>query len=61
MWVTPDEPGSNQVRYGTSDKKYDFTAQGSAVKNYTFYNYKSGYLHQCLVDDLEVFIHGIIP
>lgn len=53
MWVTPDEPGSNQVRYGTSEKKYDFTAQGSAVKNYTFYNYKSGYLHQCLVDDLE--------
>ncbi|GKG02368.1 bifunctional purple acid phosphatase 26-like protein, partial [Tanacetum coccineum] len=57
MWVTPDEPGSNQVRYGTSEKKYDFTAQGSPVKNYTFYNYKSGYLHQCLVDDLKVFVY----
>lgn len=53
IWVTPDEPGLNQVRYGTSEKKYDFTAQGSEVKNYTFYNYNSGYLHQCLINNLE--------
>ncbi|KAK3039972.1 hypothetical protein RJ639_027162 [Escallonia herrerae] len=51
-WVTPDEPGPSQVRYGTSEKKYDFTAEGM-VKNYTFYNYNSGYIHECLVDGLE--------
>ncbi|XP_022886207.1 bifunctional purple acid phosphatase 26-like isoform X2 [Olea europaea var. sylvestris] len=51
-WVTPDKPGSNQVRYGLSDGKYDFTAEGT-VQNYTFYNYKSGYIHQCLIGGLE--------
>lgn len=51
-WVTPDEPGTSQVRYGTSEKKYDFAAEGK-FKNYTFYNYTSGYIHHCLVDNLE--------
>lgn len=52
-WVTADKPGSSRVQYGTSDKKYDFKAYGT-VTNYTFYNYKSGYIHHCLVDGLEV-------
>ncbi|XP_076957030.1 bifunctional purple acid phosphatase 26-like [Bidens hawaiensis] len=52
IWVTPNEPGSNQVRYGKSEKQYEFTAEGT-VKQYTFYNYTSGYIHQCLVNDLE--------
>lgn len=52
-WITPDEPGSSQVRYGLSEGKYDFTAEGT-VTNYTFYNYKSGYIHQCLVTGLQV-------
>ncbi|KAJ4707855.1 Purple acid phosphatase [Melia azedarach] len=51
-WVTPDEPGFNTVQYGKSDKKFDFTAVGT-VTNYNFYKYKSGYIHHCLVDDLE--------
>ncbi|XP_016509637.1 bifunctional purple acid phosphatase 26 [Nicotiana tabacum] len=51
-WITPDEPGSSQVRYGLSEGKYDFTAEGT-VTNYTFYNYKSGYIHQCLVTGLQ--------
>ncbi|KAL7093443.1 hypothetical protein ACP275_11G041300 [Erythranthe tilingii] len=51
-WVTPDEPGSNKVQYGLSEGKYDFTAEGT-VQNYTFYDYKSGYIHQCLVDGLQ--------
>jgi len=54
--VTPDEPGTNKVQYGVSKKKYDFTAEGT-VKNYTFYNYKSGYIQQCLVDGLEVIVN----
>ncbi|XP_021990153.1 bifunctional purple acid phosphatase 26 [Helianthus annuus] len=51
-WVTPDEPGSNQVKYGKEEKNYDFTAEGT-VKSYTFYNYTSGFIHECLIDDLE--------
>ncbi|GAV60536.1 Metallophos domain-containing protein/Metallophos_C domain-containing protein [Cephalotus follicularis] len=51
-WVTPDEPGSSNVQYGTSGKKYGLIAEGT-VTNYTFYNYKSGYIHHCLVDGLE--------
>ncbi|XP_059461223.1 bifunctional purple acid phosphatase 26-like isoform X2 [Corylus avellana] len=51
-WVTTDEPGNTKVQYGISKEKYDFTAEGT-VTNYTFYNYKSGYIHHCLVDGLE--------
>lgn len=52
-WVTPDEPGPNSVQYGTSDNSYEFTAEGT-VTNYTFYQYKSGYIHHCLLSDLKV-------
>ena len=52
-WVTPDEPGSNHVQYGTSKDEYKTSAEGT-VTNYTFYTYKSGYIHHCLVDGLEV-------
>ncbi|KAH9799014.1 Bifunctional purple acid phosphatase 26 [Citrus sinensis] len=51
-WVTPNELGSNRVQYGKLEKKYDSSAEGT-VTNYTFYKYKSGYIHHCLVDDLE--------
>ncbi|XP_059658175.1 bifunctional purple acid phosphatase 26-like isoform X2 [Cornus florida] len=51
-WVTTDEPGSSKVQYGTSQKKYDFSADGT-MTNYTFYKYKSGYIHHCLVDGLQ--------
>ena len=55
-WITADEPGSNKVRYGLSDGKYHFTAEG-VMQKYTFYNYTSGYIHHCLLDDLQVAIH----
>ncbi|XP_059635178.1 bifunctional purple acid phosphatase 26-like isoform X2 [Cornus florida] len=51
-WVTADEPGPSKVLYGTSEKNYGFTAEGT-MTNYTFYNYTSGYIHHCLVDGLE--------
>ncbi|CAN1290030.1 Bifunctional purple acid phosphatase 26 [Linum perenne] len=51
-WVTPQEPGSSTVQYGKSEKTYESTAQGT-VANYTFYKYKSGYIHRCLLDKLE--------
>ncbi|KAL0334008.1 UNVERIFIED_CONTAM: Bifunctional purple acid phosphatase 26, partial [Sesamum angustifolium] len=59
-WVTANEPGSNRVRVGLSEGKYDVVAEGT-VHNYTFYNYKSGYIHQCLVDDLQVQIYKPLP
>ena len=54
-WVTADEPGSSKVQYGTSEKKYEFTAEGKMI-NYTFYEYNSGYIHHVLIDGLEVII-----
>ncbi|XP_077237977.1 purple acid phosphatase 26 isoform X2 [Tasmannia lanceolata] len=51
-WVTMAEPGPSEVLYGTSDHQYDHRAEGK-VTNYTFYDYKSGYIHHCLVDNLE--------
>jgi hypothetical protein len=51
-WVTPEEPGPSEVFYG-KEKQYDQKAEGTTT-NYTFYNYKSGYIHHCLVDGLEV-------
>ncbi|XP_023530030.1 bifunctional purple acid phosphatase 26-like [Cucurbita pepo subsp. pepo] len=51
-WVTSDDPGHNSVHYGTSDENYEFTAEGT-VTNYTFYKYKSGYIHHCHVGDLK--------
>ncbi|KAK0571663.1 hypothetical protein LWI29_019638 [Acer saccharum] len=51
-WVTTDEPGISKVQYGTSENKYEFTAEGT-MRNYTFYKYKSGYIHHCPVDGLE--------
>ncbi|EEF31627.1 Purple acid phosphatase precursor, putative [Ricinus communis] len=38
-WVTPDEPGSNQVKYGKSEKHYDSVAEGTYD---TKYYYKLG-------------------
>lgn len=52
-WVTADEPCCSNVKYGLLDNKYEFSAQG-IVTNYTFSGYKSGYIHHCLVDGLEV-------
>ncbi|KAL8502702.1 hypothetical protein ACS0TY_021717 [Phlomoides rotata] len=51
-WITTREPGSNTVRYGLSEGKYNFTAEGT-VQRYMFYNYKSGFIHQCLLDGLQ--------
>ncbi|MCH88975.1 purple acid phosphatase-like protein, partial [Trifolium medium] len=51
-WVTPDEPGSSRVQFGTSEDKFQASAEGT-VSNYTFGEYKSGYIHHCLVEGLE--------
>lgn len=52
-WVTALEPTRSEVFYGKQEKRYDRKAKGR-MTNYTFYNYRSGYIHHCLVDGLEV-------
>lgn len=54
-WVTTEEPGPSKVQYGTSDKTYEYAAEGTTTR-YTFYKYQSGYIHHCFVDGLEVFV-----
>jgi hypothetical protein len=51
-WVTVAEPGTSEVLYGKNEHQYDQRVEGT-VTNYTFYDYKSGYIHHCLVDGLE--------
>ncbi|CAA7406940.1 unnamed protein product [Spirodela intermedia] len=51
-WITFEEPGSNKVLYSSVEHQYGHTAEAK-VLNYTYFNYKSGYIHHCLVDGLE--------
>ena len=54
-WVTPDEAGPSHVQYGTSKSNLQTSKEGT-VANYTFYNYKSGYIHHCLIEGLTVIL-----
>ncbi|CAN6439362.1 unnamed protein product [Victoria cruziana] len=51
-WVTTSERGSNTVLYGTAKHKRKFRAEGS-VTSYKFYNYTSGFIHHCHINDLD--------
>ncbi|XP_030544519.2 bifunctional purple acid phosphatase 26-like [Rhodamnia argentea] len=51
-WVTPDAPGLSIVHFGTSPERYPLSAEGT-MTNYSFHNYKSGYIHHCLLEGLE--------
>lgn len=57
-WVTESEPGTSEVWYGAVEHEFEHKAEGKNT-NYTFYNYKSGYIHHCLVDGLEVLIYHV--
>ncbi|KAI3769716.1 hypothetical protein L6452_00829 [Arctium lappa] len=51
-WVTVDEPGSSTVVYWPQDgtKKDQTTGQ---ISTYKYYNYTSGYIHHCTLNNLE--------
>ncbi|XP_072951798.1 purple acid phosphatase 2-like [Typha angustifolia] len=51
-WVTPTEPGSSKVLYGTSAKNLDKSSEGSYTR-YKYYNYTSGYIHHCTLKNLK--------
>ncbi|XP_078437714.1 purple acid phosphatase 26 [Wolffia australiana] len=51
-WTTFEEPGSNELLYSSVPHQYDQRAEAK-VLNYTYYTYKSGYIHHCQVDGLE--------
>jgi len=56
--VTPDEPGPSHVQYGTSESNFQTSLEAS-VTNYSFHEYKSGYIHHCLIEGLEVIVDQI--
>ncbi|KAI5078548.1 hypothetical protein GOP47_0006219 [Adiantum capillus-veneris] len=51
-WITPSEPGSNRVYYGKKKGMYPEFAEGSVLQ-YKFYNYTSGFIHHCTIENLE--------
>lgn len=51
-WLTSAEPGSSEVFYDTVEHNYKHRAKGN-VTTYTFFNYTSGFIHHCLINDLE--------
>ncbi|KAH9326893.1 hypothetical protein KI387_007071, partial [Taxus chinensis] len=51
-WVTPSEPGSSTVLYGTEESMYNYSANG-IVTSYKYYNYTSGYIHHCTLENLK--------
>ncbi|KAJ4792449.1 Purple acid phosphatase [Rhynchospora pubera] len=51
-WVTPKEPGSSTVLYGTSEDKLDKSAKGK-YGQYKYYNYTSGFIHHATLRHLK--------
>ncbi|XP_061350737.1 purple acid phosphatase 2-like isoform X2 [Gastrolobium bilobum] len=52
-WITPDEPGSSTVIYWAEDSKFKWQAYGFFL-TYKYFNYTSGYIHHCTIQNLEV-------
>ena len=58
-WITPSEIGSETVHYGLEKGDYMYSAKGT-VTQYTFYNYTSGFIHHCKIENLKVIFHHLI-
>ena len=51
-WVTPSHAAS-EVRYGIKKGVHPWEAKGE-TRQYTFYNYTSGYIHHVTIGNLQV-------
>jgi hypothetical protein len=52
-WVTVEAEGNSTVLYGRAmDKTLDLAAEGT-VTRYIYYNYTSGYIHHCTLDQQD--------
>ncbi|KGN62641.1 purple acid phosphatase 2 [Cucumis sativus] len=51
-WVTPDKPGSNRVVYWAENSGIRNHAEGYFT-SYKYFNYTSGYIHHCTIENLE--------
>ncbi|CAK9148231.1 unnamed protein product [Ilex paraguariensis] len=51
-WITPDEPGSSTVLYWAENSQLKNSADGLVV-TYKYFNYTSGYIHHCTIQNLE--------
>ncbi|KAL8116129.1 hypothetical protein AgCh_022579 [Apium graveolens] len=51
-WITMDEPGSNTVLYW-SEKNWNKNKANGIVTTYKYYNYTSGYIHHCTINNLK--------
>ncbi|XP_075485371.1 purple acid phosphatase 2-like [Primulina tabacum] len=51
-WITPNEPGSNQVIYWDETSLIKRSAEAIVVR-YNFYNYTSGYIHHASIEKLK--------
>lgn len=56
-WVTPKKTGSNLVLYGKANDKHKLISALAKVTTYKYYNYTSGFIHHCTLNDLEVYIY----
>lgn len=52
-WITPYLLESPFVYYGTEKENYSFTVTAELTTVYTAYNYTSGFIHHCTLEDLE--------
>lgn len=52
-WITQDEPGSSDVIYWAEGSHLKMHALGFFV-TYDYFNYTSGYIHHCTIENLEV-------
>ncbi|XP_043694986.1 purple acid phosphatase-like [Telopea speciosissima] len=51
-WVTADEPGSSTVLYWAENSTMKYSAEGFYL-TYKYYNYSSGFIHHCTINNLE--------
>ncbi|XP_043696041.1 purple acid phosphatase-like isoform X2 [Telopea speciosissima] len=51
-WLTQEEPGSSTVLYWAENSTMTYSAEGFYL-TYKYYNYSSGFIHHCTINNLE--------